>query len=87
MPSYRVEAAVRDPHGSTKILSKHRFEAGTLGEAETVADEWAAASGIDQSKKVCVLRVVQAEMILAQRPIFMPVWQRSSWAPRPAPAR
>jgi hypothetical protein len=74
MPNYRIDAIARAAGGKVKVLTVHHFEAGDDADAERAADEWANVTQLAEADR---LRIVRADMILAQRLIGETRWTRS----------
>jgi hypothetical protein len=75
MLRFRVDAIVRAEDGTVSILADHLFEAETPADAEKVAHDWAKAKRLAASTAIS-LRIIKAEMILADRQMGETEWTR-----------
>jgi hypothetical protein len=75
MRKYRVEAIIQGEGGNLEVLTAHRFEAPSTAEAERFVDDWVTAMRVVYPA-AARLRIVRAEMIIAERRVSAPTWIR-----------
>jgi hypothetical protein len=75
MRKYRVEAVIRGEDGNLGIITAHRFEAKNPTDAERFVDDWVTAMGVAYPAAAS-LRIVRAEMIIAERRMDASTWTR-----------
>jgi hypothetical protein len=75
MRKYRVEATIQGEGGNLEVLTTHRFEAPSIADAERFADDWVTAMHVPYPAAAS-LRIVRAEMIIAERRMDASTWTR-----------
>jgi hypothetical protein len=73
---YRLDTILRLADGSFAMTSAHHYKAASLEFAEIIADTWVKARRLSR-KNATSLRLVRADMIMAERSINEKAWSGS----------